>query len=49
MYGGSEILPHPSHQDYYHDGYRNSEFLSLQCCELAFRDPIRPEELNTYR
>lgn len=48
MYGGSLIIP-PHHQS---DGFLNSEFLSLQCCELSFRSPCSPfesKEQNKFR
>ena len=47
MYGGSLPTQHtPHHGDF---GYRSSDFLSLQCCELIFRDPIQREKQNKFR
>ena len=49
MYGGS--LPAASIQSAPKNGYgyRTSELLALQCCELSFRDPIKKDNGNTFR
>lgn len=52
MYGGSLISPASEcfiDRQGYDDGYRNSEYLSLQCCELTFSDPSQPSQLNKFR
>lgn len=52
MYGGS--LPVPTTptditRKGNADGYRSSEYLSLQCCELSFLDPCHNDQRNKFR